>query len=426
MPDFKFIHAADVHLDSPLRGLARYDTAPVEAIRGASRRALENLVQLALDEEVAFVLLAGDVYDGDWPDFNTGLFFSKQMSRLADADIPVFLVAGNHDAVSKISRTLILPDNVTTFAAERAETVVLDGLEVAIHGQSFTRQEVPENLAAGFPEARRTFNIGLLHTSLTGRPGHAPYAPCTVGDLQAKGYQYWALGHVHQWEEVSADPPIVFPGCLQGRHARETGPKGCALVKVRSGRVASVERRVLDVLRWSECVVDLDGVETEGALKDRVREAIHREAEAAELRPVAMRVILRGATVMNDTLRSAPHEWAAQVRSLSGELVHHDIWVEKVRIDTKGRLSLEEVLTEGSPLSGLLRAIEELEETPAAVPGLEAEAAALKKALASKKLGEWMRSEDGFDPEDPAVLKELIHQAKLLLITRLLVTGGEP
>ena len=95
---FKFLHAADIHLDSPLRGLDRYEGCPVEEIRGATRRALEGLVRLAVAERVAFVLIAGDVYDGDWPDHGTGLFFARKMAELKDARIPVYLISGNHDA----------------------------------------------------------------------------------------------------------------------------------------------------------------------------------------------------------------------------------------------------------------------------------------------------------------------------------------
>lgn len=228
---FHFLHAADIHLDSPLQGLERYPDAPVEAVRAAPRRAFEALVELAIEERVAFVLLAGDLYDGDWKDYNTGLFFVAQMRRLAEAGIPVQLVSGNHDAASQITKRLSLPPNVKHFSSGRPETLELADYDVAIHGQSFAGRRVSEDLAAGFPPGDRgRFEIGLLHTSLDGRPGHADYAPCTVDGLRSKDYAYWALGHVHQREEVvRGDPWIVFPGNLQGRHARETGGKGASL-----------------------------------------------------------------------------------------------------------------------------------------------------------------------------------------------------
>ena len=151
---FRFLHAADVHLDSPLVGLARYESAPVEVVRGATRRAFENLVGVAIDEEVAFVLLAGDLYDGDWKDYRTGLFFVGQMAKLRDARIPVFVVAGNHDAASQLTKNLRPPDNVHFFSTKKPETRLLEAFDVAIHGQGFASRAVTEDLAAAVPSRR--------------------------------------------------------------------------------------------------------------------------------------------------------------------------------------------------------------------------------------------------------------------------------
>jgi exonuclease SbcD len=133
----KFLHAADLHLDSPMHGLAAYDGAPVDELRGATRRALVNLVDLALEEQVAFVLIAGDVYDGSWRDFNTGLFYVAQMRRLREAGIPVVAIAGNHDAESRMTKGLPLPDGYIALTSTRPQTVELTELGVVIHGQSF-------------------------------------------------------------------------------------------------------------------------------------------------------------------------------------------------------------------------------------------------------------------------------------------------
>ncbi len=184
---FKFIHAADVHLDSPLRGLSRYESAPAESIRGACRRAFENLVDLAIEEKVAFVLLAGDLYDGDWKDYSTGIFLSRQVGRLGQHNISVFSVAGNHDAANKITKALDSPANMKIFSHRKVETLTPDDLPVSIHGRSFGARHIDENLVSSFPVGdKNEFNIGLLHTSLDGREGHAVYAPCSVDDLRSK------------------------------------------------------------------------------------------------------------------------------------------------------------------------------------------------------------------------------------------------
>lgn len=301
----KFLHAADLHLDSPLRGLERYEGAPVDEIRGASRRALENLVDLAIKEDVAFVLLAGDLYDGDWKDYNTGLFFTRQVARLQEAGMGAYVVAGNHDAASQLTKALRPPKNVHIFSTRKPETVVIEEHGVAVHGQGYATRSVTEDLVRDYPLANPDlFNIGLLHTSLDGRPGHEPYAPCSIDSLRSRGYQYWALGHVHKREVVSADPWIVFPGNIQGRHARETGPKGCSLVVVEEGRVTRVEHRTLDVVRWMECYVDLDDVINLDEVYDRVGHALADALVEAEDRLLAVRLRLSGSCPVHGRLRA--------------------------------------------------------------------------------------------------------------------------
>ena len=242
---FQFIHAADIHLDSPLRGLTSFDDAPVDQIRTATRRAFENLVDLAIRESVAFVVIAGDLWDGDWPDAGPGLFFIKQAKRLRQEGIPVYVVKGNHDAENTLTRELRYPDNVHLFGHLRPETVRLNPLNVAIHGQSFREANITSDLAAVYPPpVPGAFNIGLLHTCLDGDSRHYAYAPASVDALAAKHYQYWALGHVHQRRALErSGVPIVFPGNLQGRYIPETGPKGCELVTVGRAKHASPSRR---------------------------------------------------------------------------------------------------------------------------------------------------------------------------------------
>ncbi|TFH42733.1 MAG: DNA repair exonuclease, partial [Lysobacterales bacterium] len=201
MAAFRFLHAADIHLDSPLKGLAGHEGRAAERIRTATREAFDQLVGFAIEEQVAFLVVAGDLYDGDWRDYKTGLFFAAQMGRLNKAGIPVYLLYGNHDAESQITRRLVLPENVNVFGSRKPVTFKLDELNVALHGQSFRERDVSDNLALTYPEPiGGAFNIGVLHTGLGGMGGHANYAPCSLGDLVSKGYDYWALGHVHHGE----------------------------------------------------------------------------------------------------------------------------------------------------------------------------------------------------------------------------------
>ena len=332
----RFIHAADPHLDSPLQGLEAHEGAPVEVLRGATRRAFENLVSLAIEESVDFVVIAGDLYDGDWKDYSTGLFFRAQMVRLQSKGTPVYLIAGNHDAASVITKKLSLPENVHVFSTRTTESLEVAGHPITIHGRGFPNRAVPENLASEYPMALPgRFNLGLLHTSLTGRPGHDTYAPCSVAQLREKGYQYWALGHIHQPEVINEDPWIVFAGNCQGRHIKETGARGCRLVTVSDSlQVEGVEWRSLDVVRWAELNIDLSGVETETEATRLVSDAMGKAVTAAEGRLVAARIILSGTTQLHGSLHRNDEHWNAQFQASAQDLGAEAIWIERITVST--------------------------------------------------------------------------------------------
>ena len=240
------------------------------------------------------MLIAGDLFDGDWRDYNTGLYFASQMSRLREADIEVYIISGNHDAASVITKKLIMPENVTFFQTKKAHTILLDEMGVALHGQGFAHKAVNENIASAYPGAKDGYiNIGLLHTSLTGRPGHENYAPCKPDDLISSGYNYWALGHVHTYEIVNRDPWIVFPGNIQGRHIRECGPKGSVLVKIDDGEISEVEHRTLDVMRWADCLVDITGCSSDATLSESITKAISDIENQNDGIPLAVRIELQ-------------------------------------------------------------------------------------------------------------------------------------
>jgi DNA repair exonuclease SbcCD nuclease subunit len=418
----KFLHAADLHLDSPLRGLARHDEAPVDALRGATREAFGNLVELAIEEKVDFVLLVGDLYDGTWQDFSTAIFLSKKLGELDRAGIRVFGVLGNHDAQSKLTKSLEKPRNLSLLPANKPHTEVLADLEVAIHGQSFPQQHVVDNLAAGYPAAKPgMFNIGLLHTSLDGREGHATYAPCKLDDLRAKDYQYWALGHVHAREEVSTDPWVVFPGCLQGRHARETGPKGCCLVTVEDGQVESVEHRALDVVRWANCVVDLSNVDNLQGVLDSTDRALKDIVVDADGRDVATRMRFVGASPVHSELQGKSLWLRQKVLTLGAERYGDCLWIEKVVLATTSKLDREELLSGDGALGGLARSILDIPDDPKTVRGLDTALSALMEKLPA----EVSLADDGLRLEDPEFVARLIREAKELLIGKLLEAGGE-
>lgn len=336
----KFIHAADLHVDSPLRGLDIYDGAPVARLRGASRQALIALVELALEQQVAMVLLAGDIYDGNWADFRTGLFFREQMLRLRRSGILVFMVKGNHDAESQITKQLPEVEGVHVFSAYKSETIDMEALGVAVHGRSFPHRAVPEDLVPLYPDPLPgRFNIGLLHTSLTGREGHDSYAPTSVEVLCDKGYDYFALGHVHAREVVRpSDPRIVFPGNLQGRHAKETGPKGCELVTVEGGVITAAEFVPLEVVRWHQLRLDVSGLSSVDALaRHFVGQANELVADARD-RLHAVRLVIQGESALHRLEAEQPGSIAAAIQAATQDLEDADIWIEQIRLDLQSPL----------------------------------------------------------------------------------------
>jgi exonuclease SbcD len=363
MSEFRFLHAADIHLDSPLRGLEADPDAPASLLREATRAALRNLVDLAIEERVDFMLIAGDLYDGDWEDWGTGLFFTEQVGRLAEAGIPLAIVAGNHDAASVITRHLRLPERITLLPHEHCGRIVLEQFGVAVHGQSFPTRAVTADLVQNYPAAiPGLFNIGLLHTALTGRPGHDNYAPTTVETLTAKNYDYWALGHVHAREEVSREPWIVFPGNLQGRQIREDGPKGAALVSVRRGRVATVEHRPLDAVRWSHIEVPLFGVTDLDAAMERAGRGLAAALAAADGRPLATRVTFCGPTPLHGRLLGALDEVRQGVVSEGRQFGADRIWIEQVKTATVPIIDLKELRGRPDTVGRLVESLDGLVE----------------------------------------------------------------
>lgn len=421
---FKFIHAADIHLDSPLKGLERYEGAPVEEIRGATRKALENLVKLAIEEEVAFVVIAGDIYDGDWNDFNTGLFFANQMLRLKAVGIPVVAIRGNHDAQNKMTRSLTLPDNVRMLSAKKSETLKsvdlgINGISVAFHGQSFASAAVLENIVLDYPAADpHCFNLGILHTSLTGNEGHDTYAPCTVQDLKSKGYDYWALGHIHQRNNGQYnDPPIVFSGNIQGRHIREQGAKGCVLVTVDDNYQPSLEFCPLDVIRWVECPVDVsgaaDGEEVVERFKAKLRESLREHADM----PLAVRVVLSGPCPAHEQLIADLERWKNEIRLAATDASGGTAWVEKILLQTSLPRLLDDMALSDGPLAEILQTLADLRANDSALAGLAEELDDLRRKLPEElnKEPDWRRL------DVPARLAEYLDEVEALLISRLAV-----
>lgn len=415
----RFIHTADIHLDSPLAGLkARVGEERARDLVGATRRAFTGMIDTAVEQAVDFVVIAGDLYDGDWRDFSTGLFFAEGMARLEHSGIRVALVKGNHDAENAMTRSLTLPPNVKVFRSDRAETFRWDDLGVALHGRSYGQRQMRDNIAAGYPApVPGLLNIGVLHTAADGRPGHEPYAPCALTELAAKGYAYWALGHVHAREVLSERPWIVFPGNLQGRHANETGPKGFTLVTADAGEVMAVEHIDADVVRWARVTVEIDGCSGLDDVGERVRAALGEALEEAGRRTLAVRLTLTGRGAAHRTLAGNPERTAAEC-AVAAARAGGDVWIEKVELRTAepdaGAPALPDAFGE------LLHAVEEVRVDPAEHDSVRAELEALLSRMPHA-----VRVEAGLEELDDALLSAILEDARAIVLSRLSGEGPQ-
>lgn len=331
---YRFVHTADIHLDSPLRSLALRNKELAELIGNATRRAFVNIIDLCLEEQVDALLLAGDLYDGDQTSMKTARFLAEQVRRLHEVGIRVFIIRGNHDALSKITHELVLPETVKVFGG-RADAVTIDrengDLPVVIHGLSFAKPHAPENLVPKYkPPVEGAVNIGMLHTSLAGAPGHDPYAPCSLGDLRATGFRYWALGHVHKRSVTDGACAIVMPGMPQGRDINEAGAKSVSLVTVADDLSIQIEERVTSIAQFERVSVDVTGAEDWRDVVKTLAQTLERARDHVSSDHLVSRINVSGKTHLAwrirrdcDLLKTEADDCASVIGAC---------WVEKLEV----------------------------------------------------------------------------------------------
>ena len=383
----KIIHAADIHLDSPLKKLDQYDGAPAERIRGASRQALQNLTALAIDQSVDLVVIAGDLYDGDWTDQNTGLAFVKEASKLMEANIPVLVIRGNHDAANLMTSTLPLPSNPDgselLLRSDRAETRLFESIGIAVHGQSFAKRAERSNLAEKYPDPiAGFFNLGLLHTGLEGTTAHANYAPCSPNQLADFGYDYWALGHIHQHRNHApkGGPPIVFSGNLQGRHIAEIGPKGCCLIEIDDRNQCRYDFVPLDVLRWHQCPIDADQMQHHDDVRDAFERWVVETVDQSEGRLVIARVHLHNVDPATQLHRQSA-QLLADLQAIGLSVAGESFWLEDVKLRIRTSSFQQTPMETEGPIASLKQTVHTLRESQDLAAVIESELADLHRKL---------------------------------------------
>ena len=407
MARLRFVHAADLHLDSPFRGIR--SEAPeyvADSLRRATFDAYENIIALCLRESVDALLVAGDIYDGADRSLRAQLKFVDGLTRLDAAGIRSFVCHGNHDPLDGWEARLSLPPGCVRFGPEvSGEPVFADEPErAAVYGVSYPTREVRENLTPLFTQASLGggFGIGLLHANVGGNPNHDSYAPCSVTDLAETGLDYWALGHVHTRQVLRQErPTVVYPGNPQGRHPLETGERGVYLVEVDDYGAVSLEFRPVDMVRWETLEVGIAALEAEQELLDAVDSATAACADAAGGRSVVFRLALAGRGPLHLWLRSAGtveelRERVNEQYAPSTSSGQAWLWCERIQADTASPVDREQAALREDFAGDLARLGGELRGDPAALGELRD---ALRVLYANSNAAPYLRNHLPSDEE---------------------------
>lgn len=408
MKRLRFMHAADLHLDSPFKGMSALPERVREQMRESTFGALKELVAAAIQEQVDFVIISGDVYDLSDRSLRAQIRFQKALEQLSAQGIPAYIIHGNHDPEDGRAAKLVWPAGVHFFACDQVETVTVvkpdRGVIAQIHGISYRQSAVTDNLALQFKTGEEdAAQIAILHTNVDGDPGHDNYAPCSKQDLLKSGMHYWALGHVHTRKVLHERPAIVYPGNLQGRNIRETGARGCYFVELTADGQAHLTFRALDQVRWFQRRLAITGMQTEQVLKDRIGEELERVRAEADGRAAVIRLTLEGRSPLSGLLRKGRmlQELIAELRMDEAERSGF-VWVESIEDRTAGELDLEALQQEKSFLGDLLRYAQTLRDDDAALHAFAGEALAGLQSLPQsagnpaaadpERLREWLRA----------------------------------
>lgn len=418
MPPFSFVHAADLHLDSPFTGLTATTPDLARRLQSATFDAFDRIVSLCIERRARFLLVAGDVYDGADRSLRAQLRFRDGLARLASEGIGSFVAHGNHDALDGWSSAIEWPDGTTIFGAALSTVPVRhDGAPVAtVSGISYPSRHEQRNLAELFPRAERgmarhdlPFRIGVLHTNCGGNLEHYAYAPCDVDDLLEGAVDYWALGHVHTHKVLHEAPHVMYPGNPQGRHFGESGPRGCLLVAVDGPRIAT-DFVPVDAVRWEVLDLDIAPLETIDALDTAILRAIEDAVEAADRRDLICRIRLVGRGPLYRDLRRTNH--VEQLRDRAREMFaerSHMVWVDEIVLDCQPEIDVA-TRRRSQDLGGeILRAADEWRagDLRAAIQP------ALEPLLSSRRLEKLLT-----DP-DAAELERLLGEAELVCLDKL-------
>lgn len=370
---FTFVHAADLHLDSPFEGLGVDSTdSPhvAKAAREATFVALDRIVALCLEREADFLLIAGDVYDRGYRTTRAQLRFRDAVQTLSDAGVQTFVVHGNHDPLSATFEAIDWPEALTVFGSEAVETVSLsarDGTPVTISGISYRDSHEERRLHRKFSRPDTAgYHIAVLHCSLSTHRGRRAYCECELGELTERGFDYWALGHVHTRRILSEQPYVVYPGNPQSRSVRETGPRGCTVATVTpEHKKTACEFVPTDSVRWERLEVALDTISTLDQAETVAETVVSSALQAAQGRDLVLRLHLTGRTPLHrDLAVSATRDTLLERLRATFSAERPFAWVEQLDVACAPEIDLAKRAEERDLLGEVLRTTQALEQNP--------------------------------------------------------------
>ncbi|QHE51331.1 DNA repair exonuclease [Pontibacillus sp. HMF3514] len=407
----KFIHSADLHLDSPFQGFFDLPEEMLAQVRDSTFQAFDRLIQQAIQHEVDFVLIVGDLFDQDGRSLKAQVRLRKAFEKLHEYGIDVFLSHGNHDHLGGSFYSVEFPDNVHIFNEETVTSIpYYKGEEkcAEIYGFSYEKRAVTEPKAEEFiPSSEDVYHIGMLHGSLATNTDHDVYAPFRIEDLYSRGLDYWALGHIHKRQQLSEYPPILYSGNIQGRHRNEDGEKGCNLVELtETGH--SLQFLPTGMIRFETRSIDVNGCETLKELEQKLYD--WKEELRKESAPVLLHLTLKGDIPSGGEEAPDIKEELRQIWNEQEEGQENWIWIHKLNV-MKDKGMERNQLAQGSHFVGeLLRTMEEVEE----VEEVEEDLRELTQHHALRKYVQ------GFSEEEK---EEITKHAEDLLLRELLKEG---